>query len=221
MATKTTKKTSATKKKVVKKPAAKKKATAKKTTKKPAAKKKVVKKTTAKKKAVKKPAAKKKAVAKKKVAKKPAAKKTVKKKPAAKKKAVAKKAIVTTTASEVVELSLPEIPTIPEIRVEVAPTPVASVAKAPRAKEIARGPISSMPPMMIIEEDIKQPKKDLEVHRKVMVVNACDNCDHMPLRVNHLVGIMGVAIAVLSGMLLYTSTSAFDNLPYSFIQLFT
>jgi hypothetical protein len=195
------KKAPAKKKAVAKKPAAKKKAPAKK---KPVAKKKPAakKKTTAKKPAAKKKApAKKKAVAKKK----PAAKK---KKPAAKKKSVAK---VQAVAVQPIDISLPEIPSIPEIRLEVAPA----------SKEIARGPFSPMPAVTIIEEDIIQPKKDLEVHRKMMVVNTCENCEHMPLRVNHLVGIMALAIAVLSGMLIYTSTPDIVNLPFSFIELFT
>jgi hypothetical protein len=181
-----------------KKVAAKKKPAAKKTAvkKKASAKKVVAKKVVVKKKVTAKKAVAKKVVAKKKtVVKKVAAKKAVAKKKVPVKKVVAKKKVA---AKKVPAIKL-VVPSVPEIKLE-----------------IARGPISKMPVIAVIEEDIKAPKQHVQIHRKMVLFGSCANCEHMPMKVNKLVGVLSIAIAILSGMLLYTSSPVSFDLPFSF-----
>lgn len=153
-------------------------ATSKKKTaaKKPAAKKKAVaKKPAAKKKAVKKPVAKKKTVAKKK----PAAKKKAVKKTTAKKKPAAKKTKTTNA---------------------VKPTAIKKEVAAIR-KEVAAA-VAEAPLVSVTEERIERPNRKTEVHRRIVFVGTCSNCDHVPVRVNKLLALLSVIIFALSAIVI-------------------
>jgi len=148
-----------------------------------ATKKKVVKKVASKKPA----AAKKKPVAKKKKAapaKKVVAKKKVvtKKKPATKKKVAAKKKSV---AKKVKTLKK-------------------SVAKK-TIKEVRKDAIKAVehaPMVTVTEKRIEHANKPVEVHRRVVFVGTCANCDHVPMRVGKMLALMSLIIFVLSGIII-------------------
>lgn len=159
--------------KSAKKPAAKKKAPAKKTVKKTAAKKTTAKKKTTKKVTAKKPAAKK-ATAKKTAAKKPVAKKVTAKRTAPKK-------------TEAVMSAKEER----EIKKEVS-----------QARKEVIASVETAPVVTVTEKRIEGHHKPAEVHRRIVFIGTCSNCDHVPMRVNKLLALMSLIIFVLSGIVM-------------------
>ena len=139
-------------------------------------------KSSSKKKAVKKAPAKKKPVAKKvvkKAAKKPAAKKkkSVAKKPVAKKKSAKKKKISA-------KKKLVAMKTIAEARKEVLEA------------------VDQAPVITVTEKRIKHKHKPVEVHRRIVFVGTCANCDHVPMRVSKLLALMSLIVFVLSSIII-------------------
>lgn len=137
---------------------------------------------------------------KKKVTKKPAAKsttkkKTVTKKPVAKKKAAPKKRATARKKKPVAKkkavkktVKATAVPTA-KIEIEEMTVPVATIV------EKTVDPVSHKPK---------------ELHRKILFIGTCKNCDHVPMGVNKLVAVLSVTIAILSGLLISQS------LPMSF-----
>jgi len=90
-----------------------------------------------------------------------------------------------------------------------------SVAKKSTAKKVA--PVMQVnveeqvvPVVTVIEKEIQTSHGPVEVHHKYVFIGTCRNCDHMPMGVNKLVGVLSIAILILSGMLVSTA------LPYDF-----
>ncbi|PJA45448.1 hypothetical protein CO174_03005 [Candidatus Uhrbacteria bacterium CG_4_9_14_3_um_filter_50_9] len=77
------------------------------------------------------------------------------------------------------------------------------VAKVRRevAEAIAQAPVVTM-----TEERIEHAHKPTEVHRRIVFVGTCSNCDHVPMRVNRLLAMFSVIIFVLSAMVLLNSS---------------
>ncbi|HAU66252.1 MAG: NAD-dependent DNA ligase LigA [Candidatus Uhrbacteria bacterium GW2011_GWF2_39_13] len=127
-----------------------------------------------------------------KAAKKPAAKKNV---------AVKKKSPVKKTASA----------TKPSVK-KVSPKKVTSKKTAAKknspvsAIEVDQPIMFSVPSVAILENEVHHANKAVEIQRKIILVGICRNCDHMPMGVNKLVAVLSLAIAVLSGMLIYSSS---------------
>ncbi len=162
------------------------------------------KKTAAKKPAAKKPAAAKKKVTAKKpvakkktVAKKPVAKKTAAKKPAAKKKAVAKKKPVAkkVTAKKPVAKKPVAKQTV-ELKIEKTVQQVVEEAIEMKA------PIVSVTESKVTHEPVP-----VEVHRKIVYIGTCRNCDHIPMRAEKLVAVLSIMIAILSGIVILGAPS--------------
>jgi hypothetical protein len=156
---------------------------------------------TKKKAATKKPVAKKKAPAKKKpAAKKPVAKKKApaKKKPAAKKPVAKKKAPAKKkpAAKKVVKKPVAQV-------AEVKPAAAKKIVAEARSE--AKAAIDQAPIVTITETQVKRPNKVVEVEKRIVFVGTCANCDHLPMRVNELLGVVVVIVAILAGMLISTT----------------
>jgi len=137
----------------------------------------------------KKKAVKKKAAAKKKApakTKKVAAKKAAPKKATKKKSVVKKKAAKTITKKKVVK--------------KAAAKKVVAKARAEAKKAIADAPV-----VTITEKRITRANKPVEIHRRVVFVGSCSNCDHLPVRVSKLMALFTLIIAVLSGVIISQS----------------
>jgi hypothetical protein len=144
------------------------------------------KKPSAKKRAAKKPAvAKKKAAPKKKVA----AKKTVvaKKKAPAKKKAAAKK----TVSKKSIVKNVAPVKDVQE-KIEEA---VNQVVEDAMEKDV--------PIVTVTESKVTKKPVPVEVHRKIVYIGTCRNCDHLPVRVNNLVAVLSVLVAILSAVVIF------------------
>jgi hypothetical protein len=151
------------------------------------------KKTSAKKSASPKKSAVKKTVVKKKPTKKTATKKTVVKKTSVKKTPAKKK-------SSVKKSSVKKKPTTKK----TTPTKTSSSVKKEvemMRKEVAEA-VSQAPIVSMDEERIEHTHKPTEVHRRVVFVGTCSNCDHVPLRLNKLLALFSVIIFVLSSIVL-------------------
>jgi hypothetical protein len=134
-----------------------------------------------------------------KAAKKPAAKKTV----ATKKKSPAKK-----TASA----TKPSVKKISPKKVSSKRT-VAKKNSPLSAVEVDQSIMFSAPSVTILENEVHHADRPLEIQRKIILVGVCRNCDHMPMGVNKLVAVLSLAIAVLSGMLIYSSSPTQLRMP--------
>ncbi|NQV89822.1 hypothetical protein HQ487_00270 [Candidatus Uhrbacteria bacterium] len=134
----------------------------------------------------------KKPVAKKKtVSKKTAVKKTTTKKAGAKKKPVAKKSVAKKTP----------------------------VAKTPEL--VFQVEEETVPVVTIIEKSAPGSRSKLEVHHKIVFLGTCRNCDHMPMGVNKLIGVLSISIAILSGLLLSTALPGNFEMPSLSVSGFT
>ena len=71
----------------------------------------------------------------------------------------------------------------------------------------------SAPSVAIFENEIHHANKPVEIQRKIILVGTCRNCDHMPMGVNKLVAVLSLAIALLSGMLIYSSSPMQFRIP--------
>ncbi len=71
----------------------------------------------------------------------------------------------------------------------------------------------SAPSIAILENEIHHANKPVEIQRKIILVGTCRNCDHMPMGVNKLVAVLSLAIALLSGMLIYSSSPMQFRMP--------
>ena len=134
-----------------------------------------------------------------KVAKKPVAKKSV----TPKKKSPAKK-----TASA----TKPSVKKVSPKKVSSKKT-VAKKSASVSAIEIDQPMSFSAPSVAILENEIYHANKPVEIQRKIILVGTCRNCDHMPMGVNKLVAVLSLAIAVLSGMLIYSSSPTQFRMP--------
>lgn len=76
--------------------------------------------------------------------------------------------------------------------------------KAPAKKRVVKKPA----PVVKVEEQVVP-----VVHHKYVFIGTCRNCDHMPMNVNKLVAVLSIAIAILSGMLISTSTPINFEIP--------
>ncbi|KKW31086.1 MAG: hypothetical protein UY76_C0066G0004 [Candidatus Uhrbacteria bacterium GW2011_GWA2_52_8d] len=62
-----------------------------------------------------------------------------------------------------------------------------------------------VPVVEVIGKEVQTPNGSVEVQHKYVFISTCRNCDHMPMGVNALVGILSITIAILSGMIIATS----------------
>jgi len=86
-------------------------------------------------------------------------------------------------------------------------------SKKSSAIEIDQPMSFSAPSVAILENEIYHANKPVEIQRKIILVGTCRNCDHMPMGVNKLVAVLSLAIAVLSGMLIYSSSPTQFRMP--------
>ncbi|MBI2473011.1 hypothetical protein HYV70_00440 [Candidatus Uhrbacteria bacterium] len=133
-----------------------------------------------------------------KTVKKPVAKKSL----AAKKKSPVKKTVNTTKPS--VKKASPK-------KVSSKKTVVKKSGSISIAKEEPM--MFSAPSVAILENEIHHANKPVEIQRKIILVGTCRNCDHMPMGVNKLVAVLSLAIALLSGMLIYSSSPMQFRMP--------
>jgi hypothetical protein len=73
-------------------------------------------------------------------------------------------------------------------------------AKPRRKKSIKAGAHS--PVVTLIEKHFETPDKASAVHRRVVFIGKCSNCDHVPMRVSRLLALMSLLIFVLSGIII-------------------
>lgn len=60
-------------------------------------------------------------------------------------------------------------------------------------------------PVLMQETEIHKPNHTIEIHRKLVLVGSCAQCEHMPMHTGRLVALLSVLITVLSVMLLVQS----------------
>jgi len=62
--------------------------------------------------------------------------------------------------------------------------------------------------MTVIEHTHMTPKAKhtpMDIKRRVVFVGTCTNCDHLPTRVNKLMTLMSLMVAILAGIVVYQS----------------
>lgn len=133
------------------------------------------------------------------------------KKSVAKKKSTAKKKV--TTVKNVVE------------KKSVTKKPVAkkkiSAKKSPAKKSVVTDvpeltiqvEEQTFPVITMVEKQVHSTQPTVEVHHKVVFLGSCKNCEHMPMGVNKLIGILSISIAILSGLLISTSLPGTFEMP--------
>lgn len=146
-------------------------------------------------------------VSKTKVVKKSPAKKTVAKKASAKK-SVAKKSPAKKTSA----------------KKAVAKKSVAK--KSPAKKSVAKKAVAkkesgliieieeqTVPVVTIVEKQVHSARPVTRVLHKVVFLGSCRSCEHMPMGVNKLVGVLSIVIAILSGLLISVSVPGSFEMP--------
>lgn len=107
-----------------------------------------------------------------------------------------------------------------KVTVVSAPAKKPAAKKTPAKKRVAKKPApvvkveeQVVPVVTIVEKEVATSHGPVEVHHKYVFIGTCRNCDHMPMSVNKLVGVLSVAILILSGMLISTAFPSDFQLP--------
>ncbi|NQV88819.1 MAG: hypothetical protein HQ488_00660 [Parcubacteria group bacterium] len=66
---------------------------------------------------------------------------------------------------------------------------------------------NNMPVMAVSETKLTSNDKPVEVLRKIVYIGTCRNCDHMPMKVGKLVGVLSFVIAILSVVVIFGGPS--------------
>ena len=131
------------------------------------------------------------------------------KKPTVKKRASAKKKPGALKKAGAVKSSLKKAPSKKVVSKKKVVKKSSSVSVLDTAKPLT----FSAPAVAMIETETHNFNKPVEIQRKIILVGTCGNCDHMPIGVNKLVAVLSLAIAVLSGMLIYASSPMSFKMP--------
>ncbi len=160
-------------------------------------------------------AAKKKPVAKKRAAKKSvvadkvvvSSKQVTPKKAPAKKKVVAKKAVAKKVVAKKVVMKkvVAKKPTAKKSLVkDVAPVKDVQEKIEDTVNQVVEEALEMNAPIVTVTESkVTQKPVPVEVHRKIVYIGACRNCDHMPMRVEKLVAVLSILIAILSAVVIF------------------
>ena len=125
------------------------------------------------------------------------------------KKTVAKKKLPVTVVASVVKTPAKKTASRKSVVKKVS----AKKSPAPSFIDESQPIMMSVPSLILEQSEIHELHRPVEIRRKMILVGVCRNCDHMPMGVNKLVAMLSLAIAVLSGMLIYSSSPMSLRLP--------
>lgn len=115
-----------------------------------------------------------------------------------------------------------------KVSVSSVPAKKSVAKKAAAKKRAAKKPApvvkveeQVVPVVTVVEKEVRTAHGPVEVHHKYVFIGTCRNCDHMPMSVNKLVAVLSIAIAILSGMLISTSTPISFEIPALSMGSFT